>query len=268
MKSQWKKCAVAIGLALGALGAQAQGYGPQGYGFQAPVPGYVGTPMYNGYPGGGHRYPVAPAYNPTPAGGAWGQNPYAAPMPRPSQYPQPWEQAQRGQFQQPWAGAYRAPAQPQWNAPTPTYSGRSHYAQPAPGYGPSPGYAQTGGADPSVGYTPPVTYNTRAANPSGGVPMPNREFQTAARCAATSGGNLYAAAGCTATQLTTTELQRCANGIGTPGGCFGPNNTIRTTTQNTINDVTRGPGSIYGSLPVLPGPAAPIIGTIRDLFGF
>lgn len=55
----------------------------------------------------------------------------------------------------------------------------------------------------------------------------NPEWQAAAECAATSGGEPTAAASCTATRLAIAELTKCfTKGIGKPGGCFGPNNTL------------------------------------------
>jgi hypothetical protein len=70
----------------------------------------------------------------------------------------------------------------------------------------------------------------------------NKEWQIAARCIAQSGGNVFAAAGCTGGLLTQRELNKCLKGgIGTEDGCFGPNNTIRVFLGNTINDLLLGP---------------------------
>jgi len=84
-----------------------------------------------------------------------------------------------------------------------------------------------------------------------GPPAPlNPEGQIIARCAIGSGGDPYSTAGCAATQLTTRELGRCANGIGTPGGCFGPSNTVRQFVENGVRDLTQGPGQnndLFGS---------------------
>jgi hypothetical protein len=56
----------------------------------------------------------------------------------------------------------------------------------------------------------------------------NPEAQIALQCAAASGGEPMAFAGCTAGQLGKRELEKCWNhGIATDDGCFGPNNTIR-----------------------------------------
>jgi len=78
----------------------------------------------------------------------------------------------------------------------------------------------------------------------------NPEAQTVARCAAGTGGNPLGTLGCAATQLTQSELDKCRNGIGTPGGCFGPGNTIRQFVENGVRDLTQGPGSgndLFGS---------------------
>lgn len=54
----------------------------------------------------------------------------------------------------------------------------------------------------------------------------NREWAIAVRCIGQSGGEPFAAAGCTVGRLTMNELGKCRNGIGTDDGCFGPNNTL------------------------------------------
>jgi hypothetical protein len=38
------------------------------------------------------------------------------------------------------------------------------------------------------------------------------------------------------------ELPKCVNGVGVPGGCFGPNGEIIKAVRNAVNDVTHGPG--------------------------
>jgi hypothetical protein len=38
------------------------------------------------------------------------------------------------------------------------------------------------------------------------------------------------------------ELSKCANGIGVPGGCLGPNGEIRKFFDNALKDGTQGPG--------------------------
>jgi hypothetical protein len=38
------------------------------------------------------------------------------------------------------------------------------------------------------------------------------------------------------------EMPKCVNGVGIPGGCFGPNGEIIKAARNVLNDVTRGPG--------------------------
>lgn len=78
----------------------------------------------------------------------------------------------------------------------------------------------------------------------------NPEQRIAVQCIAETGGQPYAAAACTATRLTTRELQKCfTDGIGGARGCFGDNNDLvgrngwtARTLNNIVNDVTRGPG--------------------------
>lgn len=54
----------------------------------------------------------------------------------------------------------------------------------------------------------------------------NPEWQIAAECAATSGGEPFTFAGCAGGRLTVRELQKClTDGVG-GNGCFGPNNEI------------------------------------------
>jgi hypothetical protein len=55
----------------------------------------------------------------------------------------------------------------------------------------------------------------------------NPEWQAAAECAATSGGEPATTGTCVGTRLVIMELTKCiTNGIGTDNGCFGKNNTI------------------------------------------
>lgn len=92
----------------------------------------------------------------------------------------------------------------------------------------------------------------------------NPEMTIAVQCAATTGGDPLAWAGCTGGQLTERELSKClTNGVGGPDGCFGPNNTIVQGLNqlgqimqqqfgptndivrgfnNAVKDVTHGPG--------------------------
>jgi hypothetical protein len=71
----------------------------------------------------------------------------------------------------------------------------------------------------------------------------NPEGRIAAECAAESGGEPEAFAGCTAGRLTMRELQKCLSGqIGTDDGCFGPNNTIVKALSSIANDLTHGLG--------------------------
>ena len=92
----------------------------------------------------------------------------------------------------------------------------------------------------------------------------NPEMQIVVGCAASTGGEPYAFAGCAGGQLTVREMDKCLqNGVGGSNGCFGPNNTIiqalnaggQVLTQhfgpnndlvrtwnNTMNDIQHGPG--------------------------
>lgn len=38
------------------------------------------------------------------------------------------------------------------------------------------------------------------------------------------------------------ELPKCVNGVGVPGGCFGPNGEIIKAARNAVHDITHGPG--------------------------
>lgn len=38
------------------------------------------------------------------------------------------------------------------------------------------------------------------------------------------------------------ELPKCVNGVGVPGGCFGPNGEIIKAARNAAHDVVHGPG--------------------------
>jgi hypothetical protein len=70
----------------------------------------------------------------------------------------------------------------------------------------------------------------------------NKEWAIAAKCAEVSKGQPVAFAGCTSGLLTQRELNKCfTSGIGTEGGCFGPNNTLVKTVDNIISDLTNGP---------------------------
>ena len=68
----------------------------------------------------------------------------------------------------------------------------------------------------------------------------NREMQLAAECSAA--GAPQAVGACIAGRLTAEEIQKCNNGIGSPGGCFGPSNTLRQAVENALSDLTKGPG--------------------------
>jgi hypothetical protein len=68
----------------------------------------------------------------------------------------------------------------------------------------------------------------------------NRESQLAAECAMLKEPSSIGA--CIAGRLTTNEVQKCKNGIGTSNGCFGPNNSLRKALENALSDVTKGPG--------------------------
>jgi hypothetical protein len=38
------------------------------------------------------------------------------------------------------------------------------------------------------------------------------------------------------------ELPKCVNGVGVPGGCFGPNGEIIKAARTAVDDITKGPG--------------------------
>lgn len=74
-------------------------------------------------------------------------------------------------------------------------------------------------------------------------PQMNAELRMAAQCAATTGGEPFSFATCTAGTLTVAELTKCMSGeIGREGGCFGPNNTIVVVLKNAFNDMNTGLG--------------------------
>ncbi|MGN7810352.1 hypothetical protein [Flavobacterium sp. 22076] len=92
----------------------------------------------------------------------------------------------------------------------------------------------------------------------------NAETQIILQCAAASGGEPYTFAGCAGGQLLARELDKCfTNGVGGDSGCFGknndivkglkaigdalnvkfgPNNDITKLWNNTVSDITNGPG--------------------------
>lgn len=81
-------------------------------------------------------------------------------------------------------------------------------------------------------------------------PKMNEELRIAAECAVESGGNPLGFAGCTAGRLTVAELEKCIQGqIGTDGGCFGPNNTLRRVVEAyfQVLDEALGPNSSIGT---------------------
>jgi hypothetical protein len=96
------------------------------------------------------------------------------------------------------------------------------------------------------------------AKPQAGMAL-NPEMQMAVECVTASKGNPKAAAVCTAGRLTQAELDKCKKGIGTAGGCFGPNNDVRKFVENGIKDLSQGPGDnndLFGKN----GAAAKILG--------
>jgi hypothetical protein len=92
---------------------------------------------------------------------------------------------------------------------------------------------------------PPPVYRPLPPPPgylSGPPQLPiNPEGRIIAGCVGQFGAT-YAGAGCAAGRLTTRELEKCANGVGTDSGCFGPNNDLRRHGQNAVNDLVHGPG--------------------------
>jgi len=65
------------------------------------------------------------------------------------------------------------------------------------------------------------------------------EQRVTAECIA-KGGDEKVIAACITAKLTEAEIKKCL-GMD-PGECFGPNNEIRKAVNNTVNDVTKGPG--------------------------
>lgn len=62
-------------------------------------------------------------------------------------------------------------------------------------------------------------------------------------CAASTGGQPIAFAGCAGGRLTAREITKCLeNGVGGDSGCFGPNNDIIKTVNNVNNDLQHGLG--------------------------
>lgn len=69
------------------------------------------------------------------------------------------------------------------------------------------------------------------------------EQQIALSCAISTGGSPKAFVGCTAGKLTDREFKKCwANGVGTPTGCFGPNNSMRTWSKSIRDEVCKATG--------------------------
>jgi hypothetical protein len=99
-----------------------------------------------------------------------------------------------------------------------------------------PGFPGTTGFPGGQGGNPPLGWRGQGA----GLLGANREMQLAAECS--SAGEPRAVAACIAARLTAEELQKCKNGIGSANGCFGPNNTLRVHLENSVKDLTQGPG--------------------------
>ncbi len=73
--------------------------------------------------------------------------------------------------------------------------------------------------------------------------LTNEEAQVVFQCVRNQGyAGPQAVASCAVTGWTISELNKCQNGIGNDGGCFGPGNTIRRTIENGSNDIFYGPG--------------------------
>jgi hypothetical protein len=101
----------------------------------------------------------------------------------------------------------------------------------------------------------------------------NPETQIMIECAVASGGEPYTFAGCAGGQLLSRELDKCfTNGIGGSNGCFGknndivkglkaigeainiefgPNNDITKLWNNTVNDITNGPGDNHEAVNII-----------------
>jgi hypothetical protein len=109
----------------------------------------------------------------------------------------------------------RGGMQPGFGAPGPGFGA------PAPGFMPQPA--------PVFGPTGPMGI------PTGVVP---RDGQLVAQIAQACRGEPR----CMAAAWATEEFSRCSNGVGVPGGCFGPNGEIMRAIRGAVRDVTEGPG--------------------------
>jgi hypothetical protein len=105
----------------------------------------------------------------------------------------------------------------------------------------------------------------------------NPEQQIALACAVQTGGEPRAFAICTAGRLTARELKKCwSGGIGTPKGCFGPNNELRRAAnvmRDSICDVTGTNSEIcntYGwwqDNVTMPGPNHEVVRHLNNAIG-
>jgi hypothetical protein len=229
--------AAAAFLLCGIGAAQAQHWGPA-YGHRPHAAPYGHAPVPPAHFAPQHRPHYAPQYAPqhAPQYRAPHHGGFQQPQYNPSGYAQP-------AYPQPsYQPRYAPPAYVQPPLPAPLPPGRmARGGAPVHGFGaPAPGFAsaQQFGAPAPTPMAPPALGGFR----------PNPELQMAAQCATT--GDPYSAAACTASRLTQAELDKCRNGIGNSGGCFGPGNTLRQAAETVARDVTHGPGQnndLFGS---------------------
>lgn len=140
-------------------------------------------------------------------------------------------------------------AEAYWACATPTG------VHPMPNTFPNPGAPCGNGWD--FGHTVWVPQGGFPGNQGGrvqvpGVPgltmsTPNTEAQIAMMCAQ-GGGDPMTVATCAAAGWSVNEIQKCANGFGVSGGCFGPNNTIRRTFEDPIGTIEDGINDLVESL--------------------
>jgi hypothetical protein len=121
---------------------------------------------------------------------------------------------------------------------TPVFMPAGPMPMPMPPVGPMPGYPQSF-PSPGLGGLP-------------GAGLLPQDGQIVAAIAQRCGGNPV----CMGSAWGAVEVQRCRNGVGVPGGCFGPNGEIfrvlnnvlpenlqpSTIIHNATNDLTYGPG--------------------------
>jgi hypothetical protein len=95
-------------------------------------------------------------------------------------------------------------------------------------------------------------------------PLMNEEWRIAAECAVHAGGQPYAFAACTATQLTIRELTKCFSSDFKD--CYGENNTIIKAYTNAFKDITQGLGENNEFVKALDGLNKPLAVITHPLF--